>query len=81
MKFVLVLIILLKDSPIPDVYSWTSFNFVDMETCEAFKDAKVDYLNSTVEQQFNKDGNVVKHNYTCMSQEDYDKVKKSLMGA
>ena len=81
MKFVLVLIILLKTSDMPDVYSWTSFNFVDMETCEAFKDAKVDYLNDTVERQFNTNNNVVKYDYSCMSQEDYEKVKKAFMGA
>ena len=81
MKFVLVLIILLKTNDIPRVYSWTSFNFVDIKTCEAFKDAKIDYLNYTVESQFNKDGNLVKYDYSCMSQEDYEKIKKSLMGA
>lgn len=81
MKFVLVLIILLNTSDKPHVYSWTSFNFVDMETCEVFKTAKIDYLNDTVNSQFNKNNNVIKFDYSCMTEEDYIKVKKAFLGA
>jgi len=81
MKFVLVLIILLKTSDKPNVYSWTSFSFPDMETCNVFLKSKEDYLNSTVEKQFNKNNNIDKYDYSCLSEEDYIKVKKAITGA
>jgi len=80
MKFVLVLIILLKTSATPDMYTWTSFNFIDLETCEAFLNAKIDYLNSSVQRQFNKDNNVAQFDYMCVSKDDYDQYIKQKLG-